>query len=122
MGIEYPTDSHNTSCGELQGTLPTGANLHRRRITNGTCSICKLNKETGRHIFFECKWVTQVWARMQDGSKWKPLPATSFLDFLAADYVAGEDTIQLIRATLWAIWLMLHRTMLEKRKKKDCGS
>lgn len=106
---------HVASCREL---CQLGANLNRRRITNGTCSICKLNKEADRHIFFECKWVTQVWAKMQGGSKWEQPPATSVLNFFAAVYMAGEDTIQLIRATSWAIWLMLHRTMLEKKKKK----
>ena len=56
----------------IQRALPLGENLQSRGIqTQAMCIRCK-EKETAKHIFFECPFAKEVWKRIPWWIKWRP--------------------------------------------------
>ncbi|CAA0815634.1 Unknown protein [Striga hermonthica] len=87
-----------------QCSLPTKDLRHRQHLdTTGSCTICGNGTETWVHLFFECQWATQVWARLVRYGFPYRLARTIPLDGHFLEFIVNAPVC--MRFTLWFIWL-----------------
>ncbi|CAA0815416.1 Unknown protein [Striga hermonthica] len=88
----------------IRRSLPTKVLRHRRHLeTTGACTICGDGTETWVHMFFECPWTTQVWARLVRCGFPYWLAHTIPRDSHGLDFIVNAPVG--MRFALWFIWL-----------------
>lgn len=67
-GIKNVPPSHSMMAWRLiHNKLPTNDNLSLRGFSiTSMCSICNANLETSQHLFFDCKFVKNIWNWLLD--------------------------------------------------------
>ncbi|CAA0805823.1 Unknown protein [Striga hermonthica] len=83
--------------------LPTKELRHRRHLDmTGTCLICGDGMETWAHIFFECSWTSQVWARLVHCGFPYRLAYSIPRDSQVLEFIAQAPAV--LRFALWFMW------------------
>ena len=85
-------------------SLPTLANLHRRKVVNSpVCNNCGLNREIVLHALWECVQSQCCWARGFSSVKQTQMHLDSFSDLVSA-VKQNEEDVELFTVIAWLVW------------------
>ena len=90
--------------GACTESLPTLANLHRRKVvTSPLCSSCGTSRETVLHALWECNQVQACWGHSFMKVRQAQLHLGSFMDLVSAARQLKEDQ-ELFTVIAWFFW------------------
>ena len=90
--MRIPNKIKNFCWGACTESLPTLANLHRRKVvTSPLCSSCGTSRETVLHALWECNQVQACWGHSFMKVRQAQLHLGSFMDLVSAARQLKED-------------------------------
>ena len=96
-------------------SLPTLANLHRRKVINSPlCSNCGKDSETALHTLWECDKIQVCWGLSFNKLRQLPMRLGSFIDLVPV-VRQHEETLELFMVLAWYIWCRQNKCHLNEQ-------
>ena len=105
----------------MRGSLPVGENLRLRQINEeARCPFCG-EEESSFHLFFTCRFATEIWQNAPFKQPLDPNTTVSFRDLIKKVNLSvclppiGVGTGPLLPWILWSIWLSRNHLIFKDR-------
>ena len=103
-GLEVPNKVKNLVWRACTNSLPTKANLVRRKIiSDGLCDICRLHQEDTNHALYCCPVLNPLWSQtpiwVHDALK----GSRTFTDIMDFVFASNKEP-ELFSLVIWNLW------------------